>query len=228
MAASNEAVLEVAGLTSGYGDIAATRDVSFRLAAGEIVALLGPNGAGKSTTLLATAGLLPRMKGEVRWFGTRTTAPLHRLAREGLAFVPEGRSVVSGLSVRDNLRLVRNGVELALSHFPELEKLLGRKAGLLSGGEQQMVALGRALAMRPKALLIDEVSLGLAPVVVDRLFQAIGAACERDGLAVLLVEQQTRRALAVSRRWLLLKNGTITATGDASDVQNLETSYMRK
>jgi branched-chain amino acid transport system ATP-binding protein len=219
-------VLEVVGLTSGYGDLAATRDISLRIHKGEILALLGPNGAGKSTTLLGIVGLLPRMRGEVRWLGRRTKAPLHRLAREGLAFVPEGRTVIAELSVRDNLKLVEDGVDRVLQYFPELERLLSRRAGLLSGGEQQMVALGRALARRPKALLVDEVTLGLAPVIADRLFSVMSSACQEQGLAILMVEQQTRRALSVANRWHLLRNGVTAAEGDASDTATLEANYL--
>jgi branched-chain amino acid transport system ATP-binding protein len=220
-------VLELVGLTAGYGDLAAVRDVSLHLCPGEIVALFGPNGAGKTTTLLASVGALPKMRGEVRWRGQPTTKPVHWLARDGLAFVPEERSIVTGLSTRDNLRLGRGGVDAALAHFPELAELLPRRAGLLSGGEQQMLTLARALASRPTALLVDELSLGLAPLVVDRLLRALRTAADEQNLAVLLVEQQARRALAVSDRWYLLRNGQLGSEGaSGGGIDLLEESYL--
>ena len=221
-----ECLLDVRSLTSGYGDLAAIRDVSLKLHAGEIVALFGPNGAGKSTTLCAVVGVLPTISGQILWLGERRPKTVCALARNGLAFVPEGRSVISGLSVQDNLRLGKGGVDGALAYFPELGRLLSRPAGLLSGGEQQMLTLGRALATEPQALLADEVSLGLAPLIVDRLFNAIRQASIERGLAVLLVEQQPRRALAIAHRWYLLHNGQMVGEGLASDTSLLEESYL--
>jgi branched-chain amino acid transport system ATP-binding protein len=222
-----ELVLETVGVTAGYDELPAIRNLSINVRAGEIVALFGPNGAGKTTTLLACVGLLPCMSGEIRWRGESMSAPVHVLARAGLAYVPEGRSVTVGLSVRDNLRLGRGGVERALAIFPELERLLDRPAGLLSGGEQQILALGRALASEPRALLVDELSLGLAPLIVERLLGALRAAAQRDGLAVLLVEQQAREALSVADRWYLLKDGSLADEGDArSGVDVLEAAYL--
>jgi branched-chain amino acid transport system ATP-binding protein len=210
-------VIEVDGLTAAYGDLAAVRDVSFTLHPGEVVALFGANGAGKTSTLLASVGQLRRLSGDIRWKGQLTRAPLHKLARLGLAFVPEGRSVIRGLSVRDNLRLGRGKVDAALKVFPELEPLLGRQAGLLSGGEQQMLLLGRALAGDPAALLVDELSLGLAPLVVERLMEAIRRSADDSGVAVLLVEQQARRALAVADSWHLLSRGRVVRSGQGAD-----------
>ncbi|OZG26321.1 ABC transporter ATP-binding protein [Williamsia sp. 1138] len=221
-----ETVLDVHALTSGYGDLAAIREVSLTVGAGEVVALFGPNGAGKSTTLSAIVGVLPTMSGQVRWLGQQRPKSLTRFAREGLAFVPEGRSVISDLSVQDNLRLGSGGVDGAVAYFPELERLLPRPAGLLSGGEQQMLSLGRALATEPRVLLADEVSLGLAPIIVDRLFDAIKRASVDRGLAVLLVEQQPRRALAVADRWYLLRNGEMVGEGVATDASLLDQMYL--
>jgi branched-chain amino acid transport system ATP-binding protein len=222
-----EHVLETLALTAGYGDLAAVRDLNVRVGRGEIVALFGPNGAGKTTTLLACIGLLPCMSGEVRWLGRRSDSSVHRLARAGLAYVPEGRSVTTRLSVRDNLRLGRGSVQAAIDVFAELEPLLDRPAGLLSGGEQQMLVLARALASRPRALLVDELSLGLAPLIVERLLGALRDAADRDGLAVLLVEQQAREALSVAHRWYLLRDGRLEEEGAAGgDVDRLEAAYL--
>jgi branched-chain amino acid transport system ATP-binding protein len=217
---------EIRGLTAGYGDLIAVRDISVRVHRGEIVALLGPNGAGKSTTLLAAVGVIPRVCGEVLWSGEQTKAKLHRLCRQGLAFVPEGRSVIAGLTVRDNLSIGSGGVSGALNYFPELEALLGRKAGLLSGGEQQMLTLGRALATRPEVLLADELSLGLAPLMVDRLLTALRSAVDDHGTSVLLVEQQVRRALSIADRWYLLSNGTVVDSGLRSTQGAFEKAYQ--
>jgi branched-chain amino acid transport system ATP-binding protein len=221
----SDALLEVRELTAGYGDLAAVRGVSFLLRPAEVVALFGANGAGKTTTLMATAGLLPRMGGHVFWQGSPISQPLHKLARSGLAFVPGAPSVIKALSTRDNLRLGPGGVDRAVALFPELEPLLGRRAGLLSGGEQQMLAMGRALAMSPKVLLVDELSLGLAPLVVDRLLQEVRRAADETQLAVLLIDQQARRALAVADRWHLLSSGVITDSGTADDAAALEAAY---
>jgi branched-chain amino acid transport system ATP-binding protein len=226
-AAIRQPVLELTGVTAGYGDLAAVRDVSLVLYPGEVVALFGANGAGKTTTLMAAVGVLPRMSGTVLWRGRPSPRRLHLVCRAGLAYVPEARSIISGLSARDNLRLGRGGVDAALAYFPELERLLGRKAGLLSGGEQQMLILARALARKPNALLVDELSLGLAPLVVERLLAAIRQAADDEGLAVLLVEQQARRALSAADRWYLLRNGSISANGDAaSGAGTLEAAYL--
>jgi branched-chain amino acid transport system ATP-binding protein len=218
-------VLRVSGLVAGYGDLAAVRSLDLELYAGEVVALLGPNGAGKTTTLLTLVGELPKMAGEVDYMGQPFKGPLHRRVRRGLAFVPEERSVFMGLSVADNLK-IGGQPDRALGLFPELEPLLGRRAGMLSGGEQQMLTLGRALAMKPKMLLVDELSVGLAPLIVDRLFEALVATARENGTAVLFVEQQARRALQVADRWYLLRRGVLAATGDADDSEALWESYV--
>lgn len=220
-------VLQLVGLTAGYGDLAAVREVNLCVNAGEVIALFGPNGAGKTTTLLTIAGELPPLAGEVRIGGRATRAPLHRRVRQGLAFVPEERSVVPGMSARDNLRLGKGGVEGALAIFPELEPLLDRPAGLLSGGEQQMLTLARSLALQPTLLLADELSLGLAPLVIARLMARLRQAADDDGVSVLLVEQQAKRALAVADRWYLLRGGEIAATGDRStNWEEFEAAYL--
>jgi branched-chain amino acid transport system ATP-binding protein len=218
-------VLRVTDLVAGYGDLAAVRGLNLELYAGEVVALLGPNGAGKTTTLLTLAGELPKMAGEVHYMGQPFKGPLHQRVRRGLGFVPEERSVFMGLTVADNLRIGGHPAR-ALDLFPELKPLLDRRAGLLSGGEQQMLTLGRALAMKPQMLLVDELSVGLAPLVVDRLFEALAATAREDGTAVLLVEQQARRALLVADRWYLLRRGVLAAAGDTSDSNEVWDSYV--
>lgn len=224
---SGEPVFRIDALTSGYGDLAAVRDVSLTVHAGEMVALFGPNGAGKSTTLLASVGILPHMAGEVSFDGKALKKPLHQLSRMGIAFVPEQRSVISALTTRQNLELGTGGVDKAVDAFPELKPLLNRKGGLLSGGEQQMVALARAFAAEPRLILVDELSLGLAPLIVDRLIIALREASRSTGLAVLLVEQQARRALAHTDRWYLLRSGTVVGEGISSDGGDaLERAYL--
>ena len=220
-------VFRIDRLTSGYGDLAAVRDVSLHVMAGEMVALFGPNGAGKSTTLLASVGELPQMGGTVYINGQATSKPLHRLAREGVAFVPEQRSGISELTTKQNLELGRGGVAPAIDAFPELIPLLDRKGGLLSGGEQQMVALARAFASSPSLILVDELSLGLAPMIVDRLLIALREAATTRGLAVLLVEQQARRALEYTDRWYLLRSGSVVSEGDSREGgEALERAYL--
>jgi branched-chain amino acid transport system ATP-binding protein len=224
---AGEVLLEAVNLTAGYGDLAAVRDANLRLHRGEIVAVVGPNGAGKTTTMHALVGELPLMRGEVRWLGRKVSSPLHRRVREGLGYVPEVRSIIMSMSCRDNLRLGRGEVSHALELFPQLEPLLPRRAGLLSGGEQQMLILGRALAARPAALIVDELSLGLAPVVVGRLMEALRVAARTDGCGVLLVEQQARRAFAIADRWYLFRNGRNVASGDTkSGHQAMEQAYL--
>ncbi len=191
--------LEVHGLTAGYGGTEVVHEVDFTVGPGEMVALLGLNGAGKTTTVLATAGALPRAAaGEVRIAGTSVPRGRADLAaRRGLACVPQERSLFTQLSVAENLRLAVAGgrqavaaeTARAVERFPALADLLGRRAGLLSGGEQRMVAVARALARHPRVLLVDEMSLGLGPQVVDDLGRALRAVVADEGTGVLLVEQ---------------------------------------
>jgi sulfate-transporting ATPase len=222
-------LVEVRGLSAGYGDLAAVHDLTFSVQAGEIVALLGPNGAGKTTTLLALAGELPALAGEARVLGLGPRLSLARRARHGLAFVPEERGVINALTCQGNLRLGRGGGTAAVELFPELLPLLHRRAGLLSGGEQQMLALGRALAAAPRLLLVDELSLGLAPMIVERLLNVLRIAAD-DGAAVVLVEQHASEVLRVADRAVVLRRGRIEMSANAAELlgnrEQLKAAYL--
>lgn len=196
-------------LDVGYGDLKAGRSINIRVSRGEVVALIGPNGAGKTTTLLTLVGELPSLGGRVFWEGKVTRAPLHVLVRKGLAFISEKKVIVSNLSVRDNLKIGHAPEKRSLELFPELEPLLSRRAGLLSGGEQQILSLARALARNPTVVIVDELSLGLAPLVAERLAMSLRAAAQR-GAAVLVVEQNLRQALALSDRFYVMRQGEVT------------------
>jgi branched-chain amino acid transport system ATP-binding protein len=195
---------------------------------GEVVALLGPNGAGKSTTLRVLAGELAPMSGELLWLGAPSRAPLHRRARQGLAYVGE-RMVFTQLHTADNLRVGRVEAARALELFPELEKRLRISAGMLSGGEQQMLSLARALSRSPRLLLADELSLGLAPLVVQRLLSAVRAAADR-GLGALLVEQHVRKVLDIADRVYVLRRGRVELVGTPQELRRnlgaIESSYL--
>ena len=208
-------VLEARQLTAGYGELAAVRELDLVVHAGEIVALLGPNGAGKTTTLATMAGVLPPLAGDVHFLGRPVTSPLYARVRAGLGYIPEERSVIYGLTVRENLALGRGTVDDAVGLFPQLGQMLRRPAGLLSGGEQQMLSLARCLAAHPRGILVDELSMGLAPIAVQSLLLALREAVRVTGSAVLLVEQQIRRALDVADRWYLLQHGVLVDEGDA-------------
>lgn len=221
--------LQATGLAAGYGPRPVLHDIDIEVGQGEVVVLLGANGAGKTTTMLALSGLLPVMHGEVRFRGRRETRPLHKRAKDGLSYVAEERSVLRGLSVLDNLRCGGVAVADALSLFPELDKRLRVRAGLLSGGEQQMLALAIALAREPRVLLADELSLGLAPLVVQRLFQAVRAAADR-GCGVLMVEQHARKALEYADRAYVMRLGKIelycAAAEARSRLAEIENTYL--
>ena len=211
-------LLDVRQASFGYGPVSIVRNLTMSVRAGEVVALLGANGAGKTTTLLGIAGVLPCSAGSVTWLGRDGKAPLHVRARRGLGFVPGEQAITPQLSVRDNLRIGRGEPAVALELFPELRPLLRRPAGLLSGGEQKMLSLGRSIAARPRLLLMDEISLGLAPVLVRRLLGAVRQ-CAADGMGVVLVEQQVRLALEVSDRAYVMRRGEIAMEGASADVR---------
>ena len=225
------ALLEAEGLDIAYGGIRACRDVSLSVAEGEIVTLIGANGAGKSTTLRAIAGVLPPRAGAIRFRGADVTRlPSHERSRLGISLVPEGRRVFAFLTVRDNLELgafnhrharakVRNLLETVLDTFPRLRERLHQNAGTLSGGEQQMLALGRAMMSEPRLVCLDEPSLGLAPLVVRDIFRTIKA-INAAGTSVLLVEQNARYALDTASRAYVLQTGSIIASGTCADLRN--------
>jgi len=224
------ALIEACSVSSGYGGLPIVRDLDLTVAPGELVALLGPNGAGKTTTILTLAGELQPLSGEVCWMGQPDHRSLTRRARAGLALITEERSVITALTVSENLRLGSGANEArSLELFPELEEHLGRRAGLLSGGQQQMLTMARALAGRPKALLVDELSLGLAPKIVDRLAVAVRQAAD-DGVAVVIVEQHVHKALEIADRVYVLRRGQCVLEGPASEmarrIVELERSYL--
>ena len=219
-------MLEVESLTCGYGDIVAVDSLSFSIGSGEIFGLVGANGAGKSATIMALAGLLPVRAGTIRLAGRDITAtPAHARIDEGIALVPEGRRVFADLTVDENLtaggtRLERSALERnrgkVLDTFPRLAGRRGQLAGSLSGGEQQMLAIGRAMMAEPTLLLIDELSFGLMPIAVDECYRALSN-LQRDGLAILLVEQSTERVLHTADRVAILESGRLAWTGRGSE-----------
>lgn len=216
--------LEVADLQAGYPQAVVVHDLSLRVGVGEIVALTGLNGAGKTTTLLTLAGILPALGGTVSLFGTRVTRrPAHLRARSGLVLVPESRAICPQLSTLENLRLIRpnsSGMAIrdVLDLLPVLSPLLRRRAGLLSGGEQQTLALAKAFVAGPRVLMIDELSLGLAPVIVGEILPLVRSLAAKSGVAVLLVEQHSHIAAAVADRAYLLDRGRIVAECAASEL----------
>ena len=214
--------IQALGLCAGYSAQPVITDVNLEVAPGELVVLLGPNGAGKTTTMLALSGELPAISGEVHIDGTMTKTPLFKRARNGLTFVTEEKSVFMGMSTKDNLRVAGVDQKYVLDLFPELERRLSVRAGLLSGGEQQMLTLGRALARKPRVLLADELSMGLAPLIVKRLLDAVRAAASEQGTAVLLVEQHVHKALAYADRVYVMRRGKIVLSGTGAEMRARE------
>jgi branched-chain amino acid transport system ATP-binding protein len=218
-------VLEVSNLHSAYGRIEVLRGVSLEVRAGEIVALIGSNGAGKTTLLRALSGVQPITQGEIRFGGERVDRlPSHRRVERGMTQSPEGRQVFGPLSVADNLRLgaymrrdkdIENDRDRIFEMFPVLREKRFQAAGGLSGGQQQMLAIGRALMGKPRLLLLDEPSLGLSPLLVDQILAAI-VSLKADGITVLLVEQNASAALEISDRAYVMETGRIVSTGEGS------------
>ncbi|GAC1407900.1 MAG: ABC transporter ATP-binding protein [Candidatus Velthaea sp.] len=220
----SEPLLAVNGLHTSYGKINILRDVSLSVGAGEVVALLGLNGAGKTTTIRSILGLTPPRSGSIRYEGREIAGlPAYKIARLGVGYVPEGRRMFKELTTLENLQLAENGrtgdwtIARVLEHLPKLAELRDRKSGRLSGGEQEMLAIGRALVANPRLLLIDEPSQGLAPLIVDDVYAMIAQLRSR-GTAILLVEQNALLALKVSDRAYVLDSGRIVYAGDAKEL----------
>ncbi|NVI89053.1 ABC transporter ATP-binding protein [Actinomadura sp. BRA 177] len=222
----SDPVLSVRNLTAGYGGVQAVRDLTFDVAPGEVVALLGPNGAGKTTALLSIVGLVPLMSGEVRALGREVESKRpHRLARRGVMLVPDDRGVFFGLSVREHFRLAhrrpdRERERQVLERFPALRDLQGRRVGLLSGGEQQMLTIAKAILAKPKVLMIDEMSLGLAPKIVQEMLPSIRDLAKEEGIGLVLVEQHIELALSVADRGIILNHSRVVLDAPAKSLLN--------
>lgn len=224
------AILEVKDLEVYYGVIQAIRGISFEVKQGEIIALIGANGAGKTTTLQTITGLIPSKSGKIFYEGKDITKiPGHKLVSMGIAHVPEGRRVFASLSVLQNLKLgaytrsdkkeLEDTLQMIYKRFPRLEERKNQMAGTLSGGEQQMLAMGRALMSHPKLIVLDEPSMGLSPIYVNEIFDIIQKINE-DGVTVLLVEQNAKKALSLPIRAYVLETGSIALSGDAAKLMN--------
>ena len=230
-------LLEVRGLKVSYGGINAVKGIDLEIGEGELVALIGSNGAGKSTTLKAICGLLLHVGGEVRYHGhSIKRLPSYQLVRRGMALVPEGRGIFGRLTVEENLEMggycsatdLTSDLERMYGLFPRLKERRSQTAGTLSGGEQQMLAIGRALMSRPKLLLLDEPSMGLAPLMVSKIFETI-LSIAREGVTLLLVEQNAKLALEASHRAYVMDGGLITLSGPARELlsnQQVREAYL--
>lgn len=235
----NRVLLEINDLCVKYGAIPAVKQVNLRLYQGEIVALIGTNGSGKTTVLRTISGIVRASQGQIRFEGSEITKlEPHRIVQRGISHVPEGRGVFADLTVLENLKMgayirkdkaaIRQDIEQMFSLFPRLAERKNQLAGTMSGGEQQMLAIARALMARPKLLLLDEPSMGLAPLIVKEIFRAIRSV-NREGVSVLLVEQNTKMALAAANRGYVMETGSIVVQGDAEELKNnavVKTVYL--
>jgi branched-chain amino acid transport system ATP-binding protein len=238
-AGSDPPLLELKNLQVAYGGIQAVKGINLHVGVGELVCLIGANGAGKTTTLKGICGLQPVKSGSIRYAGASITGkPAFELVRRGLAMVPEGRGVFGALTIEENLAMgayirsdsdgVRADVERVFGLFPRLKERRRQTAGTMSGGEQQMLAMGRALMSRPKLLLLDEPSMGLAPLMVQKVFETV-LAVSREGVTILLIEQNAKLALEVSHRGYVMESGEITLSGDAKTLLHdpaVRTAYL--
>lgn len=223
-------MLKVDHLNVYYGVIHAIKNVSFEVNEGEIVALIVANGAGKTSIMHAISGLLKTSEGQISFLSEDITKmPAHKIIARQLAQVPEGRRIFSQLTVQDNLEMgaylrtdnkIQEDLDKVYQRFPRLKERKGQLAGTLSGGEQQMLAMGRALMSKPKLLLLDEPSMGLSPILVNEIFKIIQEINKEDGVTVLLVEQNANKALSIANRAYVLETGNITISGDAKEVAN--------
>ena len=225
-----ETLLRVSGLKVAYGGIQAVKGVDFEVRQGELVTLIGSNGAGKTTTMKAITGLLPLNNGDIQYLGKSVRGRgAWDLVKEGLAMVPEGRGVFTRMTITENLQMgahIRNDkagiaqdMERVFTTFPRLKERKDQLAGTMSGGEQQMLAMGRALMSRPKVLLMDEPSMGLSPIMVDKIFEVVRDV-HAQGVTILLVEQNASRALEIADRGYVMESGLISMSGKAADMLN--------
>ncbi len=223
-----EALLSIKGLRVAYGGIMAVKGIDFEVRSGELVSLIGANGAGKTTTLKAITGMQPISDGDIVFDGRSVRGrPAHELVRMGLAMVPEGRGVFTRMTIDENLLMgaytradkhaVQDDIDRVFSIFPRLKERRSQLAGTMSGGEQQMLAMGRAMMCRPRMLLLDEPSMGLSPIMVDKIFEVVSDIA-RQGVTILLVEQNAKRALELAQRGYVLDSGTMTMGGAAQEL----------
>ena len=235
MTSDEHVLLSLKSVEAGYGDLRVLRDVSMDVGEGELVALIGPNGAGKSTLFKVICGVIKPDSGRIYFMGRDITGlPPERICRMGIALVPEGRGLFPNLSVRDNLELglygiprapVRERLDFVYSIFPVLRERSHQRAGSLSGGEQQMLAVGRALMSAPRLLILDEPSSGLAPIVVDRLYESVRKLADR--MSIIIGEQNIKRPMSIAHRWYVIENGRIVMEGAAKrPTKDLQAAYF--